>query len=101
MTLSDSGRRFTSKTRLRHGITRADRLLGNGKLQGERRTFYATLCRVLLAPVAEPTILVDWSDLTADQSVHLSLNGQTENMVRPHFMGFLDADMPDLYSSWV
>ncbi len=59
LTLSGSGRRFTSKTRLRHGIKRADRLLGNGKLQGERRTFYAALCRVLLARVAEPVILVD------------------------------------------
>ncbi len=41
LTLTDIGRRFDSKTSLRHGIKRADRLLGNGKLQGERRTFYA------------------------------------------------------------
>ena len=71
LTLTDIGRRFDSKTSLRHGIKRADRLLGNGKLQGERRTFYAALCRVLLARVAEPLILIDWSDLKADQSLHL------------------------------
>ena len=34
LTLTDIGRRFESKTSLRHGIKRADRLLGNGKLQG-------------------------------------------------------------------
>ena len=71
LTLTDIGRRFASKASLRHGIKRADRLLGNGKLHGERRTFYAALCRVLLARVAEPLILVDWSDLKADQSLHL------------------------------
>jgi len=71
LTLTDIGRRFQSKTSLRHGIKRADRLLGNGKLQGETRTFYAALCRVLLARVAEPLILIDWSDLKADQSLHL------------------------------
>ncbi len=71
LTLTDIGRRFESKTSLRHGIKRADRLLGNGKLQGERRSFYAALCRVLLARIAEPLILIDWSDLKADQSLHL------------------------------
>jgi hypothetical protein len=62
---------FHSKTSLRNGIKRADRLLGNGKLRGETRTFYAALCRVLLARIAEPLILIDWSDLKADQSLHL------------------------------
>jgi hypothetical protein len=71
LTLTDIGRRFESTTSLRHGIKRADRLLGNGKLQRARRMFYAALCRVLLARVAEPLILIDWSDLKADQSVHL------------------------------
>lgn len=71
LTLTDVGRRFESQTSLRLGIKRADRLLGNGKLQGERRTFHAALCRVLLARVAEPLVLVDWSDLKADQSLHL------------------------------
>jgi len=32
---------------------------------------YAALCRVTLARISEPLILIDWSDLKADQSVHL------------------------------
>jgi hypothetical protein len=71
LTLTDIGRRFATKANLRHSIKRADRLLGNTKLQGEVRTFYAALCRVMLARVVEPLILIDWSDLKADQSVHL------------------------------
>jgi len=71
LTLTDIGRRFTAQTRLRHSIKRADRLLGNRKLQTPTRTFDAALCQAMLARVAEPVILVDWSDLTADQSLHL------------------------------
>lgn len=67
LTLTDIGRRFESTTRLRHSIKRADRLLGNIKLQHEKTTYYAALCQVLLARVSEPLILVDWSDLKADQ----------------------------------
>jgi hypothetical protein len=29
------------------------------------------LCRVTLARIDEPVILIDWSDLKADQSLHL------------------------------
>jgi len=71
LTLTDIGRRFESTTRLRHSIKRADRLLANVKLQHEKTTYYAALCQVLLARVSEPLILVDWSDLKADQSLHL------------------------------
>jgi hypothetical protein len=71
LTLTEIGRRFAGGTHLRHNIKRADRLLGNGNLQREASTFYGALCRVLLAKVREPLILVDWSDLKADQSVHL------------------------------
>ena len=46
LTLTDIGRRFQSRASLRHGIKRADRLLGNGKLQGETRTFYGKWGRV-------------------------------------------------------
>ena len=34
-------------------------------------SIYAALCRVVLARIAEPMILIDWSDLKADQSLHL------------------------------
>jgi len=71
LSLTDIGRRFTGSALLRHKIKRADRLLGNRRLQSEARSVYAALCRVTLARIAEPVILVDWSDLKADQSLHL------------------------------
>ena len=71
LSLTDVGRRFTGPAALRHKIKRADRLLGNRHLQQEAGSIYGALCRVLLARIAEPVILVDWSDLKADQSLHL------------------------------
>jgi len=62
LTLTDIGRRFAAGTRLRDGIKRADRLLGNRKLQHEALSFYGAVCQVLLARISEPVILVDWSD---------------------------------------
>jgi len=56
---------------LRHKLKRADRRLGNRHLQQEAASVYGALCRVLLAHIAESVILVDWSDLKADQSLHL------------------------------
>jgi hypothetical protein len=71
LSLTDVGRRLEGTVRLRHKIKRADRLLGNHHLQGEARSIYAALCRVLLARIGAPLILIDWSDLKADQSLHL------------------------------
>lgn len=71
LSLTDLGRRFTGPAALRHKIKRADRLLGNRHLQREAGSIYGALCRVLLARITEPVILVDWSDLKADQSLHL------------------------------
>ena len=48
----------------------ADRLLGNRRLHGEALSIYAALCRVTLARIKEPLILIDGSDLKADQSLH-------------------------------
>jgi len=72
LSLTDIGRRFAGPARLRHKIKRSDRLLGNRRLQGEARSIYAALCRVTLARIQEPLILIDWSDLKADQSLHLA-----------------------------
>lgn len=71
LTLTDIGRRLGGARRLRYAIKRADRLLGNRHLQREAPMIYAALCRRVLAGIAEPLILVDWSDLKADQSLHL------------------------------
>jgi hypothetical protein len=71
LTLTDIGRRLMGNTSLRYGIKRADRLLGNINLQQETTKFYGALCIILLAKIREPTILIDWSDLKKDQSIHL------------------------------
>ena len=71
LSLTDVGRRFAGEALLRHKIKRADRLLGNRRLQQEAHSIYRALCRVTLARIDEPVILIDWSDLKADQSLHL------------------------------
>jgi len=71
LTLTEIGRRFGGATDLRHRIKRADRLLGNVHLQAEAKRIYAGLARMLLTGVVEPLIVVDWSDLKEDQSLHL------------------------------
>jgi hypothetical protein len=68
--LTDAGRRFAGTTTFRHGVKRAERLLGNRHLQHEAASISAGLWRVL-AGIGEPLILVDWSDLKADRSLHL------------------------------
>ncbi len=110
---TDLGRRFEGRARRRHKIKRSDRLLGNRKLPGEARSIYAALCRVTLKRIAEPLILIDWSDLKADQSLHLlraslPVGGRSltlyeevhpqkqlgNRMVQQHFLQRLAALMP-------
>jgi len=71
LTLTDIARRFPGGTDLRHRLKRSDRLLGNRHLQAEARGIYGALGRMLLAGVAEPLIVIDWTDLKSDQSLHL------------------------------
>ncbi|MEA3644000.1 MAG: IS4 family transposase [Lamprobacter sp.] len=71
LTLTEIGRRFSGVAALRHRIKRADRLLGNRPLQRDAKLIYGALARMLLAKVAEPLIVIDWSDLKADQSLPL------------------------------
>jgi hypothetical protein len=71
LTLTEIGRRFGGGSDLRHRIKRADRLLGNVHLQRDARQIYTELGRMLLTGVAEPLIVIDWSDLKEDQSLHL------------------------------
>jgi len=55
--------------------TQPDQALGPAAGQpsptGQARTIYAALARKLLSGVLEPLIVIDWSDLKADQSLHL------------------------------
>ena len=71
LTLTEIGRRFGGGGALRHRIKRADRLLGNTKFQADAKGIYGSLARMLLTGVAEPLIVIDWSDLKEDQSLHL------------------------------
>ncbi len=70
-TLTEIGRRFGGGSELRHRIKRAERLLGNRHLQHDSRTIDGALARMVLNGVAEPLIVIDWSDLKEDQSLHL------------------------------
>jgi hypothetical protein len=71
LTLTEIGRRFGGGSDLRHRLKRADRLLANRHLRRDAKQIYAALARMLLAGVAEPLIVIDWSDLKEDQSLHL------------------------------
>ncbi|WP_295449792.1 IS4 family transposase [uncultured Thiodictyon sp.] len=71
LSITSVGRRLEGPTTLKHKIKRADRLIGNPHLYGERTAIYGALCQATLARIPEPLILIDWSDIKADQSFHL------------------------------
>ena len=48
-------------------FTSVDRLLGNGALHQVRAEIYRCLAQCWLAPLERILIVVDWSDVTADQ----------------------------------
>lgn len=56
---------------LRYRIKRCDRLLSNRHLADERIAAYRALARRVLQGQTHPAIIVDWSDLLPDASVHL------------------------------
>jgi len=71
LTLSALGRNLDTSCSVRHRVKRVDRLLGNVHLRDERLLFYRVLCDLLVGARPEPILIVDWSDLKADQSWHL------------------------------
>lgn len=71
LTLTDTARRLPGSAAFCHKPERTDRLVGNTHLQREAGLAYEALCRLLLAGLTEAVIVVDWSDLKADQSLHL------------------------------
>lgn len=72
LSVSSMGRLLAGPTTLKHKIKRADRLTGNPHLYGGRTVIYGALCQATLARIPEPLILIDWSNIKADQSFHLS-----------------------------
>jgi hypothetical protein len=71
LSLTKLGRCLHSKVRVKHNIKRIDRLLGNTHLHQERHAIYGFLCRELLKGNTQPSIIVDWSDLTTERDYHL------------------------------
>jgi DDE family transposase len=59
-----------SATGYRHRIKSVDRLLGNTALHAVRGSLYAALARRWLTGVRQLLLVIDWSDLTPDQSWH-------------------------------
>lgn len=70
-TLTAIAHALNRPTRVKHCIKRIDRLLGNPHLRHEALHIYAAMAKRFLHGVNQPLILIDWSDLTADQSQHL------------------------------
>ena len=63
LTVTHLGRSMTSEAKGKHCIKRADRLLSNRRLQGERVSVYWALTEQLIGNKQRPVIIVDWSDL--------------------------------------
>jgi hypothetical protein len=63
LTVTRLGRALASPAREKHCIKRADRLLSNAHLQGERPGLYQALARRLVGSQRHPVIVIDWSDL--------------------------------------
>jgi len=63
LTVTHLGRSITSEAKEKHCIKRADRLLSNRRLQGERVGIYSALTQQLIGSQQRPVIIVDWSDM--------------------------------------
>jgi len=63
LTVTHLGRAIRSEAKEKHCIKRADRLLSNRRLQGERVGIYAALTQQLIGTKQRPVIIVDWSDM--------------------------------------
>lgn len=67
LALTELGRALVSAARVKHSIKRIDRLLGNWHLAAERFSLYQVLARRVVGALAQPLIVVDWTDLTPDR----------------------------------
>ena len=59
-----------SSARYRHRLKSVDRLLGNAALHAVRAELYGALARRWLSGVRQVLLVIDWSDLSADQRWH-------------------------------
>lgn len=63
ISLTAMGRAVRGKLQPRHGIKMVDRLLGNPKLQKERRLWFSALARSLVGAEHHMLVLLDWTQL--------------------------------------
>jgi hypothetical protein len=68
LTVTGLGRSLRGSTAPKHQIKKADRLIGNPHLHGERNAFYRALISMTLGKTKRPVILVDWSDVSDDRA---------------------------------
>jgi hypothetical protein len=71
LSLMGMSRVVNGATSIRHRIKRCDRLLGNSKLENERHLIYGAMARRILCAIAQPLIIIDWSDLRPDRKQQL------------------------------
>jgi hypothetical protein len=62
LALTNIGRSLAERTSHKHGIKRADRLLGNTRLHAELTVWYRAVARRLIGRQKHPLILVDWTE---------------------------------------
>lgn len=71
LSLSQLARGVDPSTAVRHRIKKVDRLLGNRAVHAGRWAIYGEVARRWLVGVTRLLVVVDWSDVTADQRWHL------------------------------
>src|SRR5438105_14835393 len=71
LSLSGIARRLRGPVMLRHRVKRVDRLLGNSALWASRCALYRAVSERWLVDLKQLLIVVEWSDMTADQKWHL------------------------------
>ncbi len=70
LSLSGVALKVRAATAYRHRVKSIDRLLGNAALHARRGSVYAALAASWLSGVEQVLLVIDWSDLTADQKWH-------------------------------
>ena len=71
LSLSQLARGVEPSTTVRHRVKKVDRLLGSASLHAKRCALYGDIAEHWLAGVSQFLVVVDWSDVTADQRWHL------------------------------
>ncbi len=71
LAVTSLGRGIGGRVYEKHRIKRADRLMSNAHLSGERVTLYTSLARRVIAGTPRPLVSVDWSNLDDGKTRYL------------------------------